>query len=87
VAEAEVLKDTVRKLARSGMSVLLVEHNLPVVFDVADYVTVLHQGEVLASGSPSEVSSDPEVIRVYLGRSRPDPRAAEVLLAEVGDDH
>ena len=68
VVEAEVLKDVIRSLAASGLPVLLVEHNLPVVFGVADKVTVLHQGEVLASGTPAEVGADPEVSRVYLGR-------------------
>ncbi|HLY83422.1 MAG TPA: branched-chain amino acid ABC transporter ATP-binding protein/permease [Acidimicrobiales bacterium] len=74
VAEANVLKDLVRALAQAGLGVLLVEHNLPVVFDVADQVTVLHQGEVIASGSPAEVSTDPDVVRVYLGRRRRDER-------------
>jgi branched-chain amino acid transport system ATP-binding protein len=45
-----------------------VEHNLPVVFDVADVVTVLDQGAVIATGTPAEVSSNEEVGRVYIGR-------------------
>jgi ABC-type branched-subunit amino acid transport system ATPase component len=86
VAETEVLKENVRRMARAGLSVLLVEHNLPVVFDVADHVTVLDQGEVLASGTPESVSADPEVIRVYLGRSRPDAKTAQVLVGELHDE-
>ena len=70
--EVVVLKETVRAMAATGLGVLLVEHNLPVVFDVADRVTVLNEGEVVASGTPDEVSTDPEVVRVYLGRRRPD---------------
>jgi branched-chain amino acid transport system permease protein len=68
-AEAEVLKQSVRDMAASGLGVLIVEHNLPIVFDIADTVTVLHQGRVIAEGTPAEVSADPEVIRVYIGRS------------------
>jgi ABC-type branched-subunit amino acid transport system ATPase component/branched-subunit amino acid ABC-type transport system permease component len=68
VAEVESLKDAVRQVARHGLGVLLVEHNLPVVFGLADEVTVLHQGQVIAAGTPAEVSADPEVVRVYLGR-------------------
>jgi ABC-type branched-subunit amino acid transport system ATPase component len=70
LGEVEVLKGAVRQLAQSGLGVLLVEHNLPVVFDLADEVTVLHQGQVIAHGKPAEVSADPEVVRVYLGRQR-----------------
>jgi ABC-type branched-subunit amino acid transport system ATPase component len=85
VAEAETLKDAVRTLAKAGVGVLLVEHNLPVVFDLADHVTVLDQGIVLSEGKPSGVARDPEVIRVYLGRSRPDPVAAKALVEDVID--
>ena len=70
IAEVEVLESAVRQLAQNGLGVLLVEHNLPVVFDLADEVTVLHQGQVIARGTPAEVSGDPEVVRVYLGRKR-----------------
>ena len=87
VAEADVLTRAVRSLAESGLSVLLVEHNLPVVFDVADTVTVLDEGVVLAAGKPAEVSVNPEVIRVYLGTRRPAPQAAEALMAEAVDEH
>jgi branched-chain amino acid transport system permease protein len=87
VAEADVLIKAVRSLAESGLSVLLVEHNLPVVFDVADTVTVLHEGVVLAAGKPAEVSADPEVVRVYLGTRRPAIQAAEALMAEAVDEH
>ena len=87
VAEADVLTRAVRSLAQSGLSVLLVEHNLPVVFDVADEVTVLDEGVVLAAGKPAEVSTNPEVIRVYLGTRRPARQAAEVLMAEAVDEH
>jgi ABC-type branched-subunit amino acid transport system ATPase component len=67
-AEAELLTVAIRGMARAGVGVLLVEHNLPVVFGLADVVTVLHQGRVIASGPPAEVASDEEVVRVYLGR-------------------
>ena len=59
-------------MARAGLGVLIVEHNLPIVFDVADEVTVLDEGQVIATGTPAEVSRDPEVVRVYIGRQRLD---------------
>jgi ABC-type branched-subunit amino acid transport system ATPase component len=71
-AEAEVFKDAVRMMARAGLGVLIVEHNLPIVFDIADEVTVLDEGQVIATGTPAEVSRDPIVVRVYIGRQRLD---------------
>ena len=65
--EAEFLKEAVRTMAGAGLGVLIVEHNLPIVFDVAEVVTVLDEGRVIARGTPEEVSRDPEVIRVYIG--------------------
>ena len=85
-AEAEVLKDAVRMMARAGLGVLIVEHNLPIVFDIADEVTVLDEGQVIATGTPAEVSRDPVVVRVYIGRQRLDrPRgdgSTKVTLAQ-----
>jgi branched-chain amino acid transport system permease protein len=69
-AEVQALSRAVRSAADQGVGVLLVEHNLPVVFGLADQVTVLHQGRVLAEGTPSDVSADPEVVRIYIGRDR-----------------
>jgi branched-chain amino acid transport system permease protein len=67
-AEVVHLSRAVRAMADSGLGVLIVEHNLPVVFGIADDVTVLHQGRMIASGTPSSVAANPEVVRVYLGR-------------------
>jgi ABC-type branched-subunit amino acid transport system ATPase component len=78
--EADLLTEAVRAMAAAGVGVLIVEHNLPVVFGLADVVTVLHQGKVIATGTPSAVSANPEVVRVYLGRQRhyqdPEPSGA-----------
>ncbi len=70
VGEAETLKQAVRNMAEAGLGVLIVEHNLPVVFDIADEVTVLDEGLVIAAGTPAEVSQNPEVVRVYIGRRK-----------------
>ena len=61
-------------MASAGLGVLIVEHNLPVVFGLADVVTVLYQGRVIASGTPSEVAANPDVVRVYIGHRRPRQR-------------
>ena len=51
----------------TGISILLTEHDMNVVFSLADHVTVLNYGEVIASGSPEEVKASPLVREVYLG--------------------
>jgi ABC-type branched-subunit amino acid transport system ATPase component/ABC-type branched-subunit amino acid transport system permease subunit len=66
--EVEIMKSVVRGLAATGAGVLLVEHNLPLVLDLADEITVLHRGERIAYGPPDVVAADEQVARVYLGR-------------------
>jgi branched-chain amino acid transport system permease protein len=66
-SEVDGLKRMLRSLATAGVGVLLVEHNMPLVLDLADEVTVLHRGSRLAHGGPAEVRHHPDVINVYLG--------------------
>jgi len=64
VAELAVL---IRELAEAGATVILVEHNFRLVLEISDEVYVLANGELVASGSPSEVAKHPDVIEKYLG--------------------
>jgi branched-chain amino acid transport system ATP-binding protein len=60
----------IEKIARErGLTLLFTEHDMDVVFSIAEKITVLHQGEVLAVGKPDEVRHNPEVQRVYLGET------------------
>ena len=68
-AERGQLMALTRKIARARqIGVLFTEHDMDVVFGHAARVLVLHQGRVLARGTPEEVRREPEVQRVYLGR-------------------
>lgn len=53
-----------------GLTLLFTEHDMAVVFSIAQRITVLHQGRIIAEGAPAEVRTDPEVRRVYLGERR-----------------
>jgi len=62
----QILKDL---LAAGDLSVLLVEHDMEVVFELADNITVLHRGRVIADGPPAAVRANAEVRSAYLGGS------------------
>ena len=64
--ERELTGELLRTVAM-GRSVVVIEHDMEFVRAIADKVTVLHQGKVLAEGSMDVVQSDPRVIEVYLG--------------------
>lgn len=65
---------------RPEMGILVVEHKLSLVRQVADRVIVLNQGEVLAQGTPTEALDDPRVIEAYLGRERSRPTLSDAHL-------
>src|ERR1043166_3548908 len=62
------LTDQIRSLREAGITILLIEHKLGVVNEIADHVVVLDHGEKIAEGAPAEVHRNEEVLRAYLGR-------------------
>src|SRR5204862_676079 len=68
-AETLELADQIKSLNRLGLTIVLIEHKLDVVVNLADKVIVLDHGEKIAEGTPAEVRQNDEVIRAYLGRS------------------
>ena len=62
------LVELIREVSRErGVTVILIEHDMDIVFSVADEITVLHQGAVVAQGTPQEIRSNEQVQQIYLG--------------------
>jgi urea transport system ATP-binding protein len=66
VAERKTTAELLNRITK-GRSVIVIEHDMQFVEDIADRVTVMHQGKVLAEGSMDHVKNDPKVKQVYLG--------------------
>jgi branched-chain amino acid transport system ATP-binding protein len=60
----------VETIRASGVTILLVEHDMPMVMRVSDRIVVLNYGRIIAEGSPAAIQKNPEVIRAYLGEGR-----------------
>jgi branched-chain amino acid transport system ATP-binding protein len=65
--ETAELSDRIRKIRAQGITLLLVEHDMSLVMDVCEALVVLSFGEKIAEGTPHEIQSNPEVVRIYLG--------------------
>ncbi len=68
-SEVEDLTGVVRQTQRAGVTVLLVEHHMRFVMTLAEWITVLDAGRVIADGAPEAVRRDPAVISAYIGTS------------------
>ena len=67
--ETDETMELIRELA-SGRTIVLVEHKMKLVMRISDRITVLHQGQVLAEGTPDEIRANEAVQQTYLGASR-----------------
>jgi len=66
VRERELTAELLKRISK-GRAVIVIEHDMDFVQQIADKVTVMHQGKILAEGSMAQVQKDPRVIDVYLG--------------------
>jgi len=78
-AEVEEISRQIRELRDRGYTVILVEHQMPVVMSVSDRIVVVNKGQVLAQGTPKEMQQHQDVIAAYLGEKqdvevKPKPR-------------
>ena len=64
-AETSETMELVRRIAKN-LTILIVEHDMEVVMELCDRITVLHYGAILAEGTPEEIQQNPKVLEVYL---------------------
>jgi branched-chain amino acid transport system ATP-binding protein len=77
--EAHQLGDDLLEMRRQfGLSICMIEHHVPLVVRVCDYVYCLNFGQMLAEGKPEEVRNHPEVVRAYLGEEADNPVAQKL---------
>ncbi|HEX8867533.1 MAG TPA: ATP-binding cassette domain-containing protein, partial [Lentzea sp.] len=78
--ETEATQQLIFRIRETGVSVVVIEHDIKFIFGLCDSVSVLVQGELLVEGSPETVRADPRVVEAYLGKP-PEEVAHEVEAA------
>ena len=65
--ERNAMIETVRSVRESGVTVVIIEHVMPVIMSLCDRIYVLHHGEAICEGPPEKIVRDPNVVQAYLG--------------------
>lgn len=65
--ETAEVSEIIKEIASEGVTVLLIEHDMKMIMGISDNITVVNFGQKLAEGTPKEISSNPDVIKAYLG--------------------
>ena len=66
--EEDMLREALRSILRTGITILLVEHHMRLVMNVSDWVHVIDLGNKIAEGTPKEIGKNPAVVKAYLGK-------------------
>ncbi|MEX2549036.1 MAG: ABC transporter ATP-binding protein [Nitriliruptoraceae bacterium] len=74
-SERAPVMELLAEIRRGGVTMLFVEHVMAAVMELSDEIVVLHHGQVLATGTPDQVTSDPAVVEAYLGEEQSDADA------------
>lgn len=83
--ETRQASDLIFRIRDSGLSVVVIEHDMRFIFNLCDRVLCLVRGEALIEGTPGEVQSDPRVIEAYIGTGEDDDEDVDVTDAHVQD--
>ncbi|MEU4389380.1 ABC transporter ATP-binding protein [Kribbella sp. NPDC023855] len=83
--ETRQASDLIFKIRDSGLSVVVIEHDMRFIFNLCDRVLCLVRGEALIEGTPGEVQSDPRVIEAYIGTGEDDEEDVDASSAHVQD--
>jgi branched-chain amino acid transport system ATP-binding protein len=83
--ETRQASDLIFKIRDSGLSVVVIEHDMRFIFNLCDRVLCLVRGEALIEGTPAEVQSDPRVIEAYIGTGEDDDEEEALRQQDVAD--
>lgn len=69
-SETEELLGLIEKINQSGITILMIEHDMELVMEISDIITVFNFGEKIAEGSPEQIREDTRVVEAYLGKEQ-----------------